>query len=36
MEKTETPKGEVWRIVVTTNYAENWLSGLKKLLSLTR
>ena len=31
MEKTETPKGEVWKIVVTTNYAEKWLSGLKKL-----
>lgn len=36
MEKTETPKGEVWKIVVTTNYAEMWLSGLKKLCRILR
>ena len=36
MEKTETPKGEVWKIVVTTNYAEKWLSGLKKLCRILR
>ena len=36
MKKTDTPKGEVWKIVVTTNYAEKWLSGLKKLCRILR